>query len=288
MSRSRILRSHSSDDILYPNLNYSSSLAYDNYLHPSSFDYSDPLDYGQGGYESRNHRDLLQSCRSNDVVTNHYQRQPVKERRVRWDLPEVDTTHDRLSRTIERSYRIHGANSYQNSNQSCLIHDRRNHESMARYDFDNSSYNSRTKTSSLYGIRPSTRDLSSKYHSSLYDAQEPKFPRSDYISPSYGGRMMPHRYPSLSSLKSPFTHMGYYSSGGTDYGAANSLLTSQLNLRTPKMRRSIIGLNRWSLFNWKKWMKSCHFSRGDCIFSEVLAVILQTYHPEWIGSLIDT
>jgi len=249
MSRSRILRSHSSDGLLNPTLNYSSSLAYDNYYYPSSFDYSDPLDYNQDGHEWRNHRDLLQSSRLNDMVTNHYPRQTVKERRVTWDLPEVDTIHDTLSRTMERSYRTHGANSYQNSNQSCPIHGHRTHESMARYDFDNSSYNSRTKTSSLYGIRPSTRDLSPRYHSSLYGAQEPKLSRSDYISPSYGARMMPHRYPSLSSLKSPFINMGYYPSGGTDYhGTANLLLTSQLNLRRPQMRRSIIGLNRWNMF----------------------------------------
>ncbi|KNZ61607.1 hypothetical protein VP01_137g4 [Puccinia sorghi] len=253
MSRSRILRSHSSDDILYPNLNYSSSLAYDNYLHPSSFDYSDPLDYGQGGYESRNHRDLLQSCRSNDVVTNHYQRQPVKERRVRWDLPEVDTTHDRLSRTIERSYRIHGANSYQNSNQSCLIPQQMTVGIMKAWQDMTLIIVHTTRGPRLQACMESVPRLGIFPRSTIrvcMTHRSPNFP-DQTISHLHmvDGVMMPHRYPSLSSLKSPFTHMGYYSSGGTDYGAANSLLTSQLNLRTPKMRRSIIGLNRWSLFN---------------------------------------
>ncbi|PLW12895.1 hypothetical protein PCANC_22512 [Puccinia coronata f. sp. avenae] len=247
MSRSRLLRSHSSDDILNRALNYSSSLAYDN-AYPSSFDYSYPLEYDLG-YQSRHDRGFSSPARYNEMDTNHYQRHPVKERRVRWALPEPSTTRNRLASTTERSSSTHGSDNYRNSNPACPIHGYKRYESPDRYNLDTSSYNSRHNTSRLYEIRPSSRDFSSRYTSSQYGAPEPKSSR-DYLQSSSGPRTITHRYPSLSSLKSPFSNTGYYPSIETDYRGrvVNSLLASQSNLQRPKWRRSIIGLNQWGMY----------------------------------------
>ncbi|PLW53185.1 hypothetical protein PCANC_09778 [Puccinia coronata f. sp. avenae] len=229
MSRSRLLRSHSSDDILNRALNYSSSLAYDN-AYPSSFDYSYPLEYDLG-YQSRHDRGFSSPARYNEM--EGYESLPASPREG----------------TPQRSSSTHGSDNYRNSNPACPIHGYKRYESPDRYNLDTSSYNSRHNTSRLYEIRPSSRDFSSRYTSSQYGAPEPKSSR-DYLQSSSGPRTITHRYPSLSSLKSPFSNTGYYPSIETDYRGrvVNSLLASQSNLQRPKWRRSIIGLNQWGMY----------------------------------------
>ncbi|KAH9453619.1 hypothetical protein Pst134EA_024487 [Puccinia striiformis f. sp. tritici] len=250
MSRSRLWRSHSTDDFLNRTLNSYPSVAGDNSYLPSSFDYSDSLDYDQG-FQSRDDRRSSQYSGYDERPTSRCQSHPMKERRVTWaPFPESSPNRDRLLSTLERRVRD---SAYGNGNESYPIHgyeDRRNstHRSTSRYNSDNSSYNSWPTKSSLYDIRPSTRDPSSSYNSSLYGTTEPRSAR-DYLRSAVGPRMTTHRYPSFSSLKNPFSNIGYiYPTTESGYrGSVNSLLTAYPNSRRPKMRRSVIGLNRWSM-----------------------------------------
>ncbi|POW06122.1 hypothetical protein PSTT_09221 [Puccinia striiformis] len=102
MSRSRLWRSHSTDDFLNRTLNSYPSVAGDNSYLPSSFDYSDSLDYDQG-FQSRDDRRSSQYSGYDERPTSRCQSHPMKERRVTWaPFPESSSNRDRLLSTLER------------------------------------------------------------------------------------------------------------------------------------------------------------------------------------------
>ncbi|EHS63491.1 uncharacterized protein PGTG_21617 [Puccinia graminis f. sp. tritici CRL 75-36-700-3] len=255
MSRSRLLRSQSTDDLLSRNLNSYSSGACDSFYRPSSFDYQDPLDYDQG-FQSRYDRRCSQSSRANERDASSYHRHPVKERHVTWaPILESATPRGIVPSTLEKRLGSNGTNAYRNSNQSCPIHGYEGQKftvnrSPNRCNLAASSYNSWPNTTSLYEIRPSSRDISPRCNS-IYGSTDPRISR-DYSRYENAAYTLPHshRYSSLSSLRSPFLNMGYYPSIGSNYhGLVNSALIPQSNLQRSKWRRSVIGLNRLSLYH---------------------------------------
>ncbi|OAV89288.1 hypothetical protein PTTG_11811 [Puccinia triticina 1-1 BBBD Race 1] len=255
MSRSRLLRSQSTDDLFNRTLNSYSSLACDNIYRATSFEHSSPPPYEQG-FESRYDKLFSQYSATNETDTSSYQRHPMKERRVTWaPIPESTPPRARHPNALERTMRSHN-HAYRNSdfNQSCPIHGYDGQkfitsESPNRYDWYTRSYDSRPNTSSLYEIRPSTRDIPSRYDSTRYGATEPRMSR-DYLRSANVPCMIPHRYLSLSNIRSPFLDMGYAPSIAPRYHyPVNSALIPQSTLQRPKWRRSIIGLNRWSMYH---------------------------------------
>lgn len=190
------------------------------------------------------------------VAKSNDQHQPDKGRHVTWaPMPESYAHRDRVADNLGRSTPTVSSSAGRFLKPPCPIHGHQRTRSIneisRKFDLDRSARNPQTSVANLYDLSSSCRYPLSSYYSRLYGQVESQYPTYDDLRNPSRFRTIPRAHLDFSHRRNPGYHSAETrpSSSSFSLGPSRFSFSSQLSLRKPEARRSVIGLNRWNVLN---------------------------------------